>query len=82
MAKKKPHKIELDELQRWIETEDVTFASSDRERKSIISTLNGTLKVMIRGKIIWQGTDPLAAVEAYNSITEKYIDEDLKNFRI
>ena len=36
-------------------------------------------------KIIWEGIQPFAAVEKYNSITEKYFDEEaekLKNFKI
>ena len=70
----KTHTIELTELQGWLETEDVTFASSYRERKSLVATLNGGLKVIVAGKVIWEGIQPFNAVEAYNSVTEKYID--------
>ena len=77
----KSHTIELKDLQEWIATEDVTFASSTRERKRLVATLNGGLKVIVAGKTVWEGIQPFSAMEAYNSITEKYIDET-KDFRI
>lgn len=77
----KSHKIELEDLQKWIEQEDVTFASSTRERKRLVATLNGRLKVIVAGKTVWEGIQPFSAVEAYNSITQKFIDTT-KDFRI
>lgn len=70
----KTHKIEVSELQEWLKTEDKTFASSYRERKSLVVTLSGVLKVIVAGTVIWEGIHPLAAVEAYNAVTEKYVD--------
>lgn len=75
------HTIELQDLQEWIETEDVTFASSSRERKRLVATLNGGLKVIVGGKVVWEGCQPFSAIEVYNSITEKWISET-KDFRI
>jgi hypothetical protein len=75
------HTIELKDLQEWIETEDVTFASSSRERKRLVATLNGGLKVIVGGTVVWEGCQPFSAIEVYNSITEKWIDET-KDFRI
>jgi len=66
------HTIELKDLQEWITTEDVTFASSTRERKKLVATLNGGLKVIVAGKIVWEGIQPFSAVEAYNDVTENY----------
>ncbi len=66
--------INLAELQQWLAEEDVTFASSTRERKRLTATFNGTLKVMVAGKTVWQGIQPFSAVEAYNAITEKYVE--------
>jgi hypothetical protein len=77
----KSHTIELKDLQEWIATEDVTFASSTRERKKLVATLNGGLKVIVAGKTVWEGIQPFSAVEAYNAVTEKYIDTS-KDFRI
>jgi hypothetical protein len=75
------HTIELKDLQEWIETEDVTFASSSRERKRLVATLNGGLKVIVAGTVVWEGCQPFSAIEVYNSITEKWIDVT-KDFRI
>lgn len=78
----KVHEIKLEDLQKWIETMDVTFASSTRERKRLIITLkNGHLRVSVAGTIVWQGTDLASAVEAYNAIAKKYVDP-IKDFRI
>lgn len=71
----KVHKVELPELQKWMQTEEVIFASSSRERKRLIATLNGTLKVVVVGEVVWQGMQPFSAVEAYNNVTEKFIDK-------
>jgi len=77
----KVHTIEVSELQKWLETEEVTFASSTRERKRLVSTVQGGLKVIVAGQTVWQGIQPYTAVEVYNKITEKYIDTS-KNFKI
>ncbi len=73
--------IQLQDLQDWIEGTDVTFAHSPRENKRITCSLNGTIKVTVAGKIIHMGMKTYPAMEAYNSITEKYIDP-LKDFKI
>lgn len=77
----KSHKIELEDLQKWIEQEEVTFASSTRERKRLTCCLDGYLQVIVGNAIIWRGKQSDLAVEKYNSITEKYIDT-IKDFRI
>jgi len=79
--KMKSHTIELADLQKWIETEYVTFASSTRERKRLVATFNGGLKVIVAGVVVWEGMQPFSAVEAYNAVTEKYIDT-INDFRI
>jgi hypothetical protein len=43
--------------------------------------LNGGLKVIVGGTVVWEGCQPFSAIEVYNSITEKWIDET-KDFRI
>lgn len=77
----KPHKIEFDELMKWYQTEEVTFASSTRERKKLVATLFGNFKVIVAGTTIWEGVQANMAVDKYNSVTEKYIDP-LKDFKI
>lgn len=74
----KPHEIEFEELQKWYESEEVTFASSTRERKRLSCTLKGNFIVRVAGDIKWQGVQPFAAVEAYNAITKKFIQESFK----
>lgn len=67
----KPHKIDLADFQKWREIEEVMFANSTREKKRLVVDLHGNIKVLVENKVIWQGTQPFAAVEFYNSITEK-----------
>lgn len=81
MPKSTHHQVTLEEFQDWYAKEDVLFASSSRERKRLVCSLNGTIKVLVAGKVVWQGIQPYAAVEAYNGITEKYIDP-LSNFKV
>jgi hypothetical protein len=69
--------IKLSEFLHYLNEEDVTFASSTRERKRLTVNFRGGITVTVAGKIIWQGMQPFAAVEAYNAITEKYIDEKI-----
>jgi len=85
MEKQKHHTVELSDLQKFISDDYLTFANSTRERKSLICTLNGSLKIFVGHKVIWEGIQPFAAVEKYNSITEEYFDEEaekIKNFKI
>jgi hypothetical protein len=77
----KHHEIKLEDLQKWIETEDVTFASSTRERKRLTCCLDGYLQVIVGNAIVWRGKQLDLAIERYNSVTEKYIDTS-KDFRI
>lgn len=68
----KSHEIDLEGLQSWLEEETVTFASSTRERKRLEATLKGRLIITVGGVRVWEGIQPFAAVEKYNSITEPY----------
>ena len=77
----KAHQITLAELQEWYLDQEVLFASSSRERKRLVCTLNGGYIVRVAGNIVWQGVQPFAAVEAYNAIVDKY-DDPIKDFRI
>ncbi len=82
MKHKKPHTIELSELQEFVQKEYVTFASSSRENKKLIITLlKNEYAVLVGSKIMYHGSQASDAVEAYNAITEKYIDP-VKTFRI
>lgn len=77
----KHHEIKLEDLQKWLLEEETTFASSTRENKRLVCCLNGNLKVIVGGVTIWQGKQPYSAIEAYNGVTEKWINP-LKDFRI
>ena len=80
-----PHKIELSDLQEFVNKEEVVFASSTLEKKKLCIDLRGTYIVYVGHNSIHRGTQPFAAVEAYNAITEKYVDPDaerLKNFKL
>jgi len=76
----KIHKVTLEEFQDWYESEDVLFVSSSRENKRLVCSLNGDIKVLVAGEVVWQGTQPFSAVEAYNQVTKKYIIP-LKDFK-
>lgn len=77
--KTKHHEVTLKEFQDWYANQDVLFASSSRERKRLVCSLNGVIKVIVAGKIVWQGIQPFSAIEAYNNITEEYVNP-LDNF--
>jgi hypothetical protein len=77
----KHHTIELKDLQDWLEEAEMTFASSTREYKRLVATARGGLKVTVAGKTVWEGMQPFPAMEAYNAITEKYVNEN-KDFKL
>ena len=79
--KYKHHEIMLEELQQWVESEEALYASSSRERKRLTCTLKGTFIVRVAGVVKWQGMQPFSAVEAYNAIIEKYVNE-VVNFNL
>ncbi len=69
----KSHTIEVKDLQNWIETEYLTFASSTRERKKLVATLHGGFKVIVDGTVVWEGMQTFAAgykVNKYISVAD------------
>ena len=66
------HEINLDAFQQWRQEAEILFASSTRERKRLFANLIGGLRIEVDGVTVWQGIQPFAAVEKYNSITEKF----------
>ncbi len=77
----KKNTIELSDFQKFLAEEDVVYARSSRENKSLVCSLNGTLTVIVAGKIAYQGMQPFPAVEAYNEATTKYINP-IKDFKL
>lgn len=75
MGNTKPHTVELKELQEWLQSAELIFASSSRERKKLVAVPTGGFIVYVAGEVKWMGIQPFSAVEAYNSITEKYKEE-------
>jgi len=72
------HEINLKDLQDWLSEEEVLFASSSRERKRLLATLNGNIIIRVAGKEVGRFMQAFPAVEKYNSITEKYTEPDNK----
>ena len=66
------HSVEVDELTRWLADSEralVVFASSSREQKALEVYAGRSLYRVTRGKqLVYLGTQPGEAVEAYNSI--------------
>lgn len=81
VIKVKHHEISVSELQYWLTNEEFVYASSTRERKHLVCSLNGGMKVIVAGQTVWQGIQPFSAVEAYNAIEEKHIDPSI-NFKL
>lgn len=72
--------LELSDFQKFIDTEEVIYASSTRERKKLTCDFKGCLRVTVAHKLVYEGINPS---DAYNAITEKFKeDESIKNFRI
>lgn len=78
---KKKFEIEVEYLQEWLSNEECLYAASSKERKRLVCGLNGIMRILVAGDERWRGTDPAMAVDVYNSITEKYVDEQ-ENFKL
>ena len=59
----------------------MNLTKSTRENKRLVCSLNGNIKVLVANEVVWQGTQPFSAIEAYNEITEKYVNP-LAYFRL
>ena len=77
----KHNEVTIEDLSKFIQEEDVTFANSPRENKRLACCLDGYLQVFHRNEIVWRGKRMDLAVDKYNSITEKWINP-LKDFKI
>ncbi len=77
----KQNTVNLEDFKKWLIDEDVTFSSSTRERKRIAVMFSGIIIVSIAGRPVWQGLDPEVAVEEYNRITKRYVEEKI-NFTL
>lgn len=68
MINHRSHMITVDALEKWRTAERVTFASSTKENKRLLSDLSGMLYVEHNGEIVWSGIEMFRAVSQYNSI--------------
>ena len=66
--------INKEDLEKFISTEDVTYASSTRERKRLYISLCGIIHVTAAYKLVYSGVNIETAVKIYNGITKKYVD--------
>lgn len=73
--------ISAEDFRIWLNEMNLTYAKSHRERKRMVVNLRGDIVITVSGKTEWIGTDIDNAVDAYNNITEKYVDP-LKDFKI
>lgn len=73
--------INKEDLEKFISTEDVTYASSTRERKRLYINLKGDIGVTAAHKLVYYGVNIETAVKIYNGITKKYVDPT-KDFKI
>jgi predicted Rdx family selenoprotein len=63
---RKPHLIDLKELQDWMLKEEMLYAT-DGTKKLTINTA-GSFTIRVKGEIVWQGIQPFSAVEKYNEL--------------
>jgi len=64
---RKPHIITLELFQEWLMKNETVYASSLPDKKLTV-TMSGGYKVYKNGELYWQGMQPFAAIEKYNSI--------------
>jgi hypothetical protein len=64
------HEIDTESLIEWHNEKYVEFASSTREKKRLVATLNGGYEVYHNGKLVYEGIQASDAVKAYNNITQ------------
>ena len=79
--KNTPHEITVEGLNDWLRDAQLQYASDSYTRKRLYMEYGGWLRVTVAGETIYNGKSETEAVEAYNNITEKYIDPT-KDFRI
>jgi len=72
---KMKHEPTIQEFQQWILDTEAVFASSSRERKTLGAKIGGGYFVDVLGQKRREFMQPFAALECYNDITEKYVDE-------
>lgn len=77
----KDNSIKLEDFQTWLSELENTYAMSTRENKRLVITYKGGMKVMVGGEVKWQGTEPYSAIEAYNAISEKWVNPN-KDFKL
>lgn len=63
---RKPKILELSDLQEWLLTTELLYAR-DGNKKLVTIPLGG-FRIYQAGEMVWQGIQPYAAVEKYNSL--------------
>lgn len=58
--------LELKDFQKWLEETETMYAQ-DATRK-LTTTVSGGIRVYKDKLLIWQGVQPYAAIEKYNSL--------------
>lgn len=73
--------IQLEELEKFLINDYVVFASSSKENKQFLCKFDGSYIVKVAHDIVYMGFEKQAAIDKYNSITDKWI-KPKNTFRI
>lgn len=74
MERKRIDLIDEADLKGWLEEQEAMFAHATRERKRLLCSLKGVMRITVGSRTVWTGTDPKEAVDTYNGITERYTE--------
>lgn len=66
MKNRKPHQIELSELQNWLLENKALYASDGNKR--LLVNMSGGFEITVKNEVVWEGMQPFAAVEKYNDL--------------
>ena len=61
------HELELADLQKWLITAKMLYASDGNGKKLYVNSMGG-FDIEVNGEIVWQGIQPYLAIEKYNEI--------------
>ena len=80
MAKKDPD-LKVEDLREWMGDASLLYASDHKVKKSLFLDSSGKLNVLHDGNTIYIGKELNKAVEAYNEITQIWINP-IKDFKL
>jgi hypothetical protein len=60
--------LDLKEFQDYLLTFEAVYAHDSKRKKRLVITGNGGFKIYDNKEVVWEGIQPLRAIEKYNSI--------------